>query len=160
MDLGKQEVDMEFIIQIGKMEGEPMDKEKNVPKNIDEYIAVLPEEVKTIMETVRKVIHEAAPDAVETMSYQIPTFDLQGNLVHFAAFRNHIGFYPTPSGMEAFREELSAYKGSKGSVQFPLDQPIPYDLITRIVKYRVQENLEKASKPSAKKAEKKTKKPE
>lgn len=137
-----------------------MDKEKNVPKNIDEYIAVLPEEVKAIMETVRKVIHEAAPEAKETMSYQIPTFDLQGNLVHFAAFRNHIGFYPTPSGMEAFREELSVYKGSKGSVQFPLDQPIPYGLITRIVKYRVQENLDKAAKLSAKKAEKKTKKSE
>ncbi|HSP48454.1 MAG TPA: DUF1801 domain-containing protein [Clostridiaceae bacterium] len=128
-----------------------MDKEKNVPKNIDEYIAVLPEDVKAIMESVRKVIHETAPDAIETMSYQIPTFDLHGNLVHFAAFKNHIGFYPTPSGMEAFREELSAYKGSKGSVQFPLNQPIPYDLITRIVKFRVQENLERAAKKAGKK---------
>lgn len=131
-----------------------MDKEKNVPQNIDEYIAVLPEEVRDLMQAVRKVIHEAAPEATETMNYAIPTFDLSGNLVHFAAFKNHIGFYPTPSGMDAFKEELSAYKGSKGSVQFPLNQPIPYDLITKIVKFRVQENLEKASK----KAEKKTKK--
>lgn len=135
-----------------------MDKEKTVPQNIDEYIAVLPEEVKAIMQTVRKVIHEAAPEAKETMNYQIPTFDLQGNLVHFAAFRNHIGFYPTPSGMEAFREELSAYKGAKGSVQFPLNQPIPYDLITRIVKFRVAENLERAQKLAEKKLEKKTQK--
>lgn len=131
-----------------------MDKEKTVPQNIDEYLAVLPEDVKAIMETVRKLIHEAAPDAIETMSYQIPTFDLHGNLVHFAAFKNHIGFYPAPSGMEAFKEELSAYKGAKGSVQFPLNQPIPYDLITRIVKFRVQENLERAAKKSEKKAKK------
>lgn len=132
-----------------------MDKEKTVPQNIDEYIAVLPEEVQDLMQAVRKVIHEAAPEATETMNYAIPTFDLHGNLVHFAAFKNHIGFYPAPSGMEAFKEELSAYKGSKGSVQFPLSQPIPYDLIAKIVKFRVQENLEKASKKAIKKTKKK-----
>lgn len=78
---------------------------------------------------------------MEKISYEIPTFDLYGNLVHFAAFKNHIGFYPAPSGMDAFKDELSKYKGAKGSVQFPLDQPIPYDLISRIVKYRVDENV-------------------
>ena len=135
-----------------------MDKEKSVPKNIDEYIAGLPKEVQDLMQAVRKVIHEAAPEATETMNYAIPTFDLQGNLVHFAAFKNHIGFYPTPSGMEAFKEELSVYKGSKGSVQFPLGQPIPFDLITRIVRFRVAENLDRAAKLAEKKAEKKAQK--
>ena len=89
-------------------------------------------------------IREAAPKAEETIKYQIPTFTLKGNLVHFAAFKKHIGFYPEPTGMEAFKDELSVYEGAKGSVQFPLDQPIPYDLISRIVKFRVKENLERA----------------
>jgi uncharacterized protein YdhG (YjbR/CyaY superfamily) len=95
---------------------------------------------------LRQVIGDAAPDAQETINYQIPTFTLHGNLVHFAAFKNHIGFYPTPSGMEAFKKELSAYKGAKGSVQFPLDQPLPLTLIRRIVKYRVKENLARQQK--------------
>lgn len=94
--------------------------------------------------TIRKVIKESAPDAKEKISYQMPTFALHGNLVHFAAFKNHIGFYPAPSGIEAFKEELSVYKGAKGSVQFPINKPLPYELISKIVKFRVAENIKKA----------------
>jgi uncharacterized protein YdhG (YjbR/CyaY superfamily) len=111
------------------------------PRNIDEYIAGFPDDVQTILEKIRTTIRKAAPDAEERISYQIPTFTLKGNLVHFAAFKNHIGFYPTPTGIEKFKKELSVYEGAKGSVRFPLDKPIPYDLIGRIVKFRVQENL-------------------
>lgn len=114
------------------------------PKDIDEYIAGFPKEVQELLEKVRKTIREAAPEAEEAIKYQIPTFVLNGNLVHFAAFKNHIGFYPAPRGIEAFKEELSAYKGAKGSVQFPFGEPIPYELIGRIVKLRVQDNLAKA----------------
>ena len=114
------------------------------PHNIDEYIAGFPNNVQEILQKIRATIRQAAPDAEEKISYQMPTFFLNGNLVHFAAFKKHIGFYPVPSGIEKFKKELSAYKGAKGSVQFPLDQPIPYDLITKIVKFRVKENLEKA----------------
>ena len=92
---------------------------------------------------MRRTIREAAPDAVEAISYQMPTFKLNGNLVHFAAYKNHIGFYPTPSGVEAFREELSAYKVSKGAIQFPIDQPMPLDLVRRIVQFRVAQNQTK-----------------
>ncbi|HEY0900037.1 MAG TPA: DUF1801 domain-containing protein [Sphingobacteriaceae bacterium] len=115
-------------------------------KSIDEYIAGFPPEVQQLLEQVRTTIRAAAPQAEETISYAIPTFTLEGNLVHFAAFKNHIGFYPVPSGMEAFKDELAAYKSGKGSAQFPLNQALPLDLITRIVKYRVQENLEKAAR--------------
>ncbi len=111
--------------------------------SIDDYISAFPEEIQEILTNIRKVIREAAPEATEKISYQMPTFYLKGNLVHFAAFKNHIGFYPAPSGIEAFQEELSKYKGAKGSVQFPLNQPIPYDLISRITEYRVRENQEK-----------------
>ena len=90
------------------------------------------------------MIKEAAPEATEKISYQMPTFYLHGNLVHFAAYKEHIGFYLSPSGIEAFKEEISSYKWAKGSVQFPLDKPIPYDLIRRITAYRVAENLEKS----------------
>ena len=90
---------------------------------------------------MRQTIREAAPEAIETISYQMPTFKLNGNLVHFAAFKNHIGFYPTPSGIEQFKKELSPYKGSKGAVQFPLDKPAPFDLVKKIVIFRVKENL-------------------
>ncbi|MBN1966179.1 MAG: DUF1801 domain-containing protein [Anaerolineae bacterium] len=110
---------------------------------IDEYIATFPTDVQAILQTLRQVIHEAAPDAAEAISYQLPTFRLNGNLVHFAAFKNHIGFYPTPSGTAAFQEELALYKGGKGSIQFPLDRPIPLDLVRRIVAYRVQETVAK-----------------
>jgi uncharacterized protein YdhG (YjbR/CyaY superfamily) len=109
-------------------------------KTIDEYIKTFPEEVQSILEKMRQTIREAAPEAEETISYQIPTFKLNGNLVHFAAYKNHIGFYPTPSGIEAFKKELSLYKGAKGSVQFPIDKPVPYDLVKKIVIFRVNEN--------------------
>ena len=115
-------------------------------KTIDEYINTFPKNVRNILNELRQTIKEAAPEAEETINYQIPTFTLHGNLVHFAAFKNHIGFYPTPSGMEAFKKELSTYKGAKGSVQFPIDQPLPLPLIRRIVEYRVKENLERKQK--------------
>jgi uncharacterized protein YdhG (YjbR/CyaY superfamily) len=118
---------------------------KTTPTNIDEYIAGFPPEVQVLLQKMRATIRDAAPQAVEAISYQMPTFRLEGNLVHFAAFKNHIGFYPAPTGIDEFQEELSVYKGGKGSVQFPLDQPIPYELVTRIVKFRVQQNLEKAA---------------
>ena len=113
---------------------------------IDEYISGFPAGIQVLLEQIRTTIREAAPDAEEAMKYAMPTFVLNGNLVHFAAFRSHIGFYPVPSGIEAFKKELSVYKGGKGSVQFPLDQPMPLDLIARIVKFRVDENLQKAKK--------------
>jgi len=113
-------------------------------KDIDEYIAAFPEETQAILQKVRETIRKAAPEAQEAIKYQIPTFTLNGNLVNFAAFQRHIGFYPTPTGIDAFQDELSAYKGAKGSVQFPLDRPIPYDLIARVVTFRVEENLQKA----------------
>ena len=112
--------------------------------DIDTYIAAFPPDVQALLQKVRAVLHEAAPAALEAISYGMPTFKLNGNLVHFAAFKHHIGFYPTSSGIEAFKNELAVYKGAKGSVQFPLDQPIPYDLIRRITQFRVSENLEKA----------------
>ncbi len=114
-------------------------------KSIDEYIAGFPPDVQEILEKIRITIRKAAPDADETFSYQMPTFTLKGNLVHFAAFKKHIGLYPTPTGIEEFKDELSAYKSAKGSVQFPLDKPIPFDLISRIVAFRREENLAKAA---------------
>jgi uncharacterized protein YdhG (YjbR/CyaY superfamily) len=111
---------------------------------IDEYISGYPEDVQAILQKVRVIIKEIAPEAQEAIKYGIPTFVLHGNLVHFGAYKKHIGFYPAPSGLEQFREELAGYLGSKGAVQFPLDEPIPYDLIRRITVFRVQENLEKA----------------
>jgi uncharacterized protein YdhG (YjbR/CyaY superfamily) len=114
------------------------------PKTIDEYIAACPKDVQDILEKVRATIRNAAPQAEETIDYQMPTFKLKGNLVHFAAHKKHIGFYPTPSGIEKFKDEISVYEWAKGSVQFPLDKPIPYDLISRITEFRVTENLERA----------------
>jgi uncharacterized protein YdhG (YjbR/CyaY superfamily) len=122
---------------------------------IDEYIANAAEEDRETLMELRRVIHEAAPDATEKISYQMPTFYLHGNLVHFAAFKGHFGFYPAPTGIEAFQEELSKYKGSKGAIQFPKDKPLPYELIVRIVKFRVEENV---SVNEAKKAKKKREK--
>ncbi len=123
---------------------------------MDEYIDTFPEDVRRILNELRQTIQDVAPEAEETINYQMPTFTLNGNLVHFAAFKNHIGFYPTPTGIEAFREELSGYKGAKGSVQFPLDEPLPLPLIRRIVEYRVKENLERKPKKisSGKKSQK------
>jgi uncharacterized protein YdhG (YjbR/CyaY superfamily) len=109
---------------------------------IDEYIAAFPPEVQRILSKMRAVIRRAAPDAEEAIRYGIPTFRQNGNLVHFAAFKNHIGFYPTPSGIEKFREELSPYTTGKGTVQFPSGQPVPYDLVERIVRFRVLERQE------------------
>lgn len=113
-------------------------------KSIDEYIAGCSKELQPILTKMRATIKKAAPKADETINYGIPTFTLNGNLVHFAGFKSHIGFYPTPSGIEKFKKELSRYEGAKGSVKFPLDKPIPYALISKIVKFRVQENLAKA----------------
>lgn len=121
------------------------------PTTIDEYIVTFPADVQAILQKVRETIRKSAPQAEEAISYQMPTFKLNGNLVHFAAFKNHIGFYPVPSGIEKFKKELSAYKGAKGSVQFPLDRPIPYGLISKIVKFRVKENLEKVKAKAKKK---------
>ena len=104
--------------------------------------------MQSVLQTLRQTIHQAAPDAVEKISYGMPTFTLKGNLVHFGAFKTHIGFYPTPSGIENFKDELAVYKGAKGSVQFPLDEPLPLDLVRRIVEFRVEENLAKAGKAS------------
>jgi uncharacterized protein YdhG (YjbR/CyaY superfamily) len=124
---------------------------KSIPNGIDEHIAKFPKDVQSILEKIRETIQKAAPDAQETINYGIPTFTLEGNLVHFAGFKNHIGFYPTPSGIEKFKKELSIYEGAKGSVKFPLDKPIPYTLISKIVKFRVKENLAKADAKAKKK---------
>ncbi|WP_019911963.1 iron chaperone [Paenibacillus sp. HW567] len=128
-----------------------MESEKITYESIDDYIAKSPLEVQEKLEALRKVIRESVPEAQEKISYQMPTFYLHGNLVHFAAFKKHIGFYPAPRGIEAFKEELAQYKGAKGSVQFPLNQPLPYDLIRRIVKFRADENISKAEAKARKK---------
>ena len=106
---------------------------------VDEYILQFPVEVQAILQTLRKLVKDIFPEAEEKMSYQMPTYYLKGNLVHFAAYKNHIGFYPTPAGIDAFKDELSDYKSAKGSVQFPIDKPIPFELIKRIVEFRVSE---------------------
>ena len=118
--------------------------------SMDEYIATFPKGIQKILQELRATIKAAAPQAEEKISYQMPTFFLKGNLVHFAAHKSHIGFYPTPSGIQAFERELSNFESAKGSVQFPLDQPMPLDLISRIVKFRVAENLKKAEMKSRK----------
>jgi uncharacterized protein YdhG (YjbR/CyaY superfamily) len=123
-----------------------MESTKITPKDIDEYIAGFPKDIQTILQKIRRTIRKAAPDAEETINYQMPTFTFNGNLVHFAAFEKHIGFYPTPSGIERFKKEIEAYKNAKGSVQFPLDQPIPYELIGRITEFRVKEQQSKSKK--------------
>ena len=108
------------------------DNQPKPPATIDEYIAAFPDDVQRLLQAMRETIKAAAPHAEETINYGMPTFRLKGNLVHFGAARHHIGFYPTPSAIEAFKEQLSAYKGAKGSVQFPLDQPLPLDLVAEI----------------------------
>jgi uncharacterized protein YdhG (YjbR/CyaY superfamily) len=117
-----------------------MDRKPQPIQTIDEYIAQYPEEIRDLLQKLRQTIRESAPEAREAISYRIPTFKLNGNLVHFAAFRDHISLFPTSSGVDAFREELSGYKISKGTIQFPLDKPIPFDLVRKIVKFRVREN--------------------
>lgn len=119
--------------------------------SIDEYITQFPDEVQEILNTLRKVIKDAAPEAEEKISYQMPTFALYGNLVHFAAYKKHIGFYPTPNAISAFEFALSEYKCSKGAVQFPLNKPIPYELITEMVIFRVEENKKKKAEGKSQK---------
>jgi uncharacterized protein YdhG (YjbR/CyaY superfamily) len=113
-------------------------------KSIDEYIATFPLDIQTLLQQLRAVIHEAAPQAEETISYQMPAFRQNGVLVYFAAFKNQIGFFPTAAGIEALKDKLSGYKTSKGTIQFPLDQPLPLDLIKEIVRARVKQNKENA----------------
>jgi len=131
------------------VKGENMEENKFV--TIDEYILRFPEDIQEELQKLRKVIKEAAPEASEKISWQMPTFYLQGNLVHFAAHKSHIGFYPGESGVEVFKEELTGYKSSKGAIQFPFDKPVPYELITKIVKYRVNENNQLAEEKKKKK---------
>lgn len=118
-----------------------MDKMQKAVNSIDDYISQFPAEIQQKLTQMRSIIHAAAPGATEKISYQMPAFFLKGNLVYFAAFKNHIGFFPTPSAITSFEDELAVYRTSKGTMQIPLDQPIPADLITRIVKFRVEENL-------------------
>jgi uncharacterized protein YdhG (YjbR/CyaY superfamily) len=127
-----------------------MESNKAGFNSIDEYIATFPVEIQKILEELRATIKAAAPNAEEKISYQMPTFALKGNLVHFAAWKNHIGFYPAPSGTQAFKHELSIYEGAKGSIKFPIDKPLPLALIRKIVKFRVAENLRKAEIKSRK----------
>jgi uncharacterized protein YdhG (YjbR/CyaY superfamily) len=112
-------------------------------KTVEEYVSAFPAGTKKILQEVRKTIKQAAPQAEELISYNMPAFKLHGMLVYYAAYKGHIGFYPTASGIEVFKKELSAFKNSKGAVQFPIQEPIPFDLISKIVKFRVKENLEK-----------------
>jgi uncharacterized protein YdhG (YjbR/CyaY superfamily) len=121
-----------------------MKTDQTNPTTIDDYIAGYPPDVRVILQKLRATIRKAAPAAEEAIKYRLPTFVLHGNLVHFGAFKKHIGFYATPSGNKQFQKELSAYEGAKGSVQFPLDKPIPYALVSRMVKFRVKENLERS----------------
>lgn len=127
-----------------------MEQLNNTQKSIDEYISKFPQEIQEILQTLRNVIKEVVPNAVEKISYGMPTFALNGNLVHFAAYKNHIGFYPTSSGINTFKEDLLEYKTSKGAVQFPIGKPIPYELIKKIVEFRVNENINKAAEKKKK----------
>lgn len=125
-------------------EGTPMKTNPTAPKTVDDYIAGYPEDVQEILEKIRLTIKKAAPDAEETIKYQIPTFTLKGNLVSFAAYKKHIGLYPAPTGTQKFNKALSVYRAAKSTARFPLDQPIPFDLISQLVKLRVRDNLERA----------------
>lgn len=119
-------------------------------QTIDSYIAGFPKETQALLEQMRNTISKAAPTAEQTIGYGIPTFKLNGNLVHFAGYKNHIGFYPAPSAIKAFEKELGQYEGAKGSVQFPIGKPLPLALVAKIVKFRVKENEGKAKKPPRK----------
>jgi len=122
---------------------------KEAPQSVDEYIADFPIEVQEILKAIRKVIQQAAPEATESISYGIPTFSQNGALVHFGGYKQHIGFYPAPRAIEVFKEELSGYEGGKGTIKFPLNKPIPIELVTRIVQYRLAENLNKSKNKKA-----------
>lgn len=119
---------------------------KITPKSIDDYIDRYPQKVQDLLKQMRRTIQKAAPQAREKISYRIPTYTLNGNLVHFGAFKGHVSFFPTSSGISAFEKELSAYKTSRGTVQFPIDKPLPLALVSRIVKFRVKESLGKLKK--------------
>jgi uncharacterized protein YdhG (YjbR/CyaY superfamily) len=123
-----------------------MEKGKEMAASIDQYISEAPQEVQQKLRELRTVIKAEVPDAEERIAYGMPTFSQNGNLVHFAAFKNHIGFFPAPSGIENFKDELAKYKTSKGTVQFPLDEEIPMDLVREIVRFRLKENLAKSAK--------------
>lgn len=127
-----------------------MDRDRPAPATVEEYIAGFPPEVRERLGTLRQVIREAVPEATEKISYGMPTFALHGNLIHFAAHKHHIGVYPMPTGVEAFKDELSSYETAKGSVQFPLDRPMPYELIGKIVQFRAAENAKKAEEKARK----------
>lgn len=143
--------DREYSLHSDMTGGKKMDPEKTTADSIDAYISKFPSDIQTILLTLRKVIKETVPEATEKISYQMPSFFLNGVLVYFAAFKNHIGFYPTASGITAFQEELAEYKIGRGSVQFPITKPLPYDLIRRIVKFKVEENMTIAEEKSRKK---------
>ncbi|MCI0579973.1 MAG: DUF1801 domain-containing protein [Chloroflexi bacterium] len=129
-----------------------MKTNQTAPNNIDEYIASFPNDVQEILEKIRMTIRDAAPDAEETISYRMPTFTLKGSyLVYFAAYKKHIGFYPAPIGNAEFKEEMAVYESGKGTLKFPLDKPIPFDLISKIVQFRVRENLARAQAKGKKK---------
>ena len=117
-----------------------------IPNSIDNHISTFPPETQQLLQKVRETIKAVVPEATETISYGIPTFQFHGNLVHFAGYAHHIGFYPGSGGVERFRDELAGYKTSKGTIQFPLDKPIPFDLIRRITEFRLEENLKKVKK--------------
>lgn len=125
---------------------------RRAPENIDEYINGFPSNVQKILQRIRKTIQKAAPAAEEAISYAIPTFRLNGNLVHFAAYQNHVGLYPAPRGVAEFIDDMARYEGGKGTARFPLDEPIPYELIARIVTFRVGKNAEKAATKSKKRS--------
>jgi uncharacterized protein YdhG (YjbR/CyaY superfamily) len=130
--------------------GGELDSKKPAMESIDAYIASAPKNTRALLKEMRKTIRDAAPEAAEKISYQMPTFWLNGNLVHFAAYAGHIGFYPAPSGISRFSKQLAGFKGAKGSVQFPLDQPLPLGLIAEIVRFRVKENKANEKKTSGK----------
>ncbi len=123
---------------------------KKAAADIDEYIAGFPTKIQKILQKVRKTIQKAAPDAAEAISYAIPTFKLNGNLVHFAGYQNHVGFYPAPQGVAEFEVDMARYGAGKGTARFPLDEPIPYELIARITTFRVGKNMERAAAKSTK----------
>ncbi len=127
-----------------------MNRQIEKKESIDDYISDFPENIQVILKELREVIKKAAPEATEKISYQMPTYYLEGNLVHFAAYKNHIGFYPTQSAMIVFQEELRKYKSAKGSIQFPISERLPFDLIRIMVLFRVDENKKKAKEKAKK----------
>jgi uncharacterized protein YdhG (YjbR/CyaY superfamily) len=140
-----------FLFLSGKKPSLPDMDTKETFSNIDEYIAGFPSEVQVLLQQMRNVISENAPGVTEAIRYAMPTFVLEGNLVHFAGYKNHIGFYPAPSGIKEIGPEIEKYTWAKGSVQFPLDKEIPFDLVKRIIRFRVEENMRLAEEKRLKK---------